>query len=235
MKHLYFIHGFLGVPSDWNFIESTLDYLKISCIDLSDPYSPEEGFEAFAKKLNRIVDPSKENYLIGYSLGGRLALHVLSEDSSLWKGSMIVSANPGLEDDQGKSQRIVMDASWALRFLVQDWKSLMEKWDAQPVFSSSKKVERFEENYQRESLCDMITHWSLGRQENLRDSISNLSMPLYWVVGEKDDKFVKLSSQLTFKNGQSKVITMKGAGHRAPWDNQAEFIKILTTHLLDTK
>ncbi len=233
MKHLYFIHGFLGLPTDWSCVEDVFD-CKVTFVDLSRDYLPKNGFESFAKQINQQVNPKEENYLVGYSLGGRLALHALIDNSSLWKGAMIISAHPGLENEESKNQRLIMDASWALRFLAQDWDSLIKKWNDQPVFLSSLIPERFEQNYNREILCDMITYWSLAQQENLSDSIAKLSTLIYWVVGEKDDKFVTISNKLSFKNEDSKVMIMKDAGHRLPWDNPTAFIQALK-ELLDKK
>src|SRR4051794_21774844 len=104
------IHGFLGSPSDW-LGTIPLDQTAHS-LDLfshreneSKLTFPEVG-EFLNEKANSLPSP---RVLLGYSLGGRIALHALLASPQLWSGAVIVSAHPGLTDDQERNDRLQAD------------------------------------------------------------------------------------------------------------------------------
>ena len=80
-----------------------------------------------------------EPVLLGYSMGGRLALEALVEDCSAWAAAMIVSAQPGLADPVEREARLVSDGGWAgmLEKGEQGWANFQTAWDLQPVLAGS--------------------------------------------------------------------------------------------------
>src|SRR5512141_1235766 len=106
------LHGFLGLPSDWNFLRQA-------------------GFEIETPELDAI--PSSGQTLLGYSLGGRMALHALVGGAT-YERAVIVSANLGIEGDDARLSRRRADEHWARRFETQPWEPLMRDWNAQPLF-----------------------------------------------------------------------------------------------------
>jgi len=69
----------------------------------------QEFGEVFASE---VVAQDPEPYLVGYSMGGRLALHSLIAQPKLWKGATIISAHPGLSTEEERVARRRKDAEW---------------------------------------------------------------------------------------------------------------------------
>lgn len=207
------IPGFLGLPSDWNFLENVtpVDTHAFQWNSLSN----------WGAQFNQqIKSPS---ILIGYSLGGRLALHALLNNPKLWKGAVIISTHPGLTDSNEKIKRLEHDRRWAKRFEQEEWGSLMDSWNSQEVFSHDLPIERKEKDYQRSQLAQTLLNGSLRMQEDLRYPISQLDLPILWMTGSKDDHYSKLAQSLAFKHPLSKWIKVEGAGHRIPWSKPVLF------------
>lgn len=161
---------------------------------------------------------------MGYSLGGRLALHALLDSPQLWSGAIIISSHPGLETAQQRQDRKKNDSIWAERFLDESWDSLMHAWNQQEVFKSSNLL-REEKDYSRQILADTLIHWSLAEQENLKTHIEKLNIPILWVAGESDKRYAAIAKSLQLHHHQSRVWIAKELGHRVPWEATADFQK----------
>lgn len=192
------LHGFLGRPSDWNGILPD-EALK------PDLFSPDFGI------------PEGE-ILIGYSLGGRLALQNLHKYN--YKAAVIISSHPGLDSEEEMKARREHDEKWAKRFESDPWDILMKDWNGQGVFSGH-EVQRKEEDYDRKGLADALRKWSLGSQKKV--DLAAFDLPILWMTGEKDSKFNALSKTIALTHRQSKIITVPGSGHRVPWEQPADF------------
>jgi len=195
------LHGFLGRPQDW-------EGLTLSAPDLfaEEPRPFEEWAEAFVK------DVAEGSFLIGYSLGGRLALHALLAAPEKWSGAAILSAHPGLQSGEERKERLESDRRWAERFRSEPWEELMHAWNGQSVFTT--EIRREEGDFSRERLAQALEIWSLGRQRDLRCEIAELPMPICWATGERDPKFCALAESVTLSHRKSQKIIIKNCGHR---------------------
>ena len=217
-KAVYALTGFLGCKSDWDFFQATdfgVDHL-ISIVP-----EPTLTLEAWGSDFSS--NKSCQNILLGYSLGGRLTLHALLENPLLWKAAIIVSAHPGLTSETEKNERLQKDQKWADRFLSEDWDTLLSEWNSQAVLKASLPLARNEKDYDRKKLAQMLQIWSLGKQANLREGLSDLSLPILWITGGKDVSYTALSQTVTLNHPLSCKKIISQSGHRVPWDNPISF------------
>lgn len=225
---IFALPGFLGRPTDWDFLVKPIYPTKIFPLDIFSilPLAPLwEWAHAFNKKIEHETKlTSSRRILMGYSLGGRLALHVLLQNSSLWDAAIIISAHPGLKNQNEKKQRLVSDGLWAERFEKDPWDLLMHDWNNQAVFNQSHfAFERQEKDCSRNALATALRQWSLGTQETLQSKIEGLDIPLLWITGADDIFYTSLSNQMMLKHPLSKVINIAQAGHRVPWEQPTIF------------
>lgn len=198
------LHGFLGLPSDWNLFEtSPLNLYSLEWTSLKNCAAQINAMNHFDKPI-----------LMGYSLGGRLALHALIQEPSKWSGGIIISAHPGLSDPTEKTDRLKRDEEWALKFEHQEWASLMNDWNNQEVFKHSVHPQREEKDYDRSKLAAILRTCSLGKQEDLREQIRQLQIPLLWIAGEKDPVFSKLAREMELLHSYSHAVIVPNASHR---------------------
>ncbi|MDP1881142.1 MAG: alpha/beta fold hydrolase [Parachlamydiaceae bacterium] len=222
MTKIWTLPGFLGLPSDWDFLKCE----HIHAIDLS--LFSLKSLRGWAHQFNQFVLKENEepSFLMGYSLGGRLALHALIDSPKQWKGAIIVSAHPGLKTFDEKEKRLIRDQMWGERFLKKDWQSLMIEWNGQEVFSSDGfHFPRMEKEYQRQQIAQMLVNLSLGAQEDITEEILRLPMPIMWITGQDDKRFSQIASELKFSCEKSKWLNVENAGHRVPWVQPEVFLK----------
>ncbi|NGX57353.1 MAG: 2-succinyl-6-hydroxy-2,4-cyclohexadiene-1-carboxylate synthase [Chlamydiae bacterium] len=187
----------------------------------------QESLEDWGQWFHQKTEDESPKILVGYSFGGRLALHALIQNPEAWCGAVLISTNPGLTSVFEKQMRLEQDRNWAKKFLTDPWELLMNDWNNQSVFQSS-FVSRREQDYERGDLHRALTQWSLGHQENLRSVISQIPIPILWVNGELDTKFRKLSESLTLSHPKSRFCIAPQVGHRIISAKQEFFVKALT-------
>ena len=212
------LHGFLGKSEDWNCFGAITQPLS-----LKNEHLP---FWAWAAEFNKAIpEKQSKNILLGYSLGGRLAMHLLLESPHLWAGAILISAHPGLRSQAEKEKRMENDLHWADRFLKDPWDDLLRDWNQNPIFNKAPfPSQRIESEFNRRTLSLQLKNWSLGRQENLLPQLQQLPFPLLILAGEKDEKFASLSSEFT---SFADVKIIEGASHRLPWEASIQFESIL--------
>lgn len=217
MKIVYALHGFLGLPTDW---KSTLPGVNpVDVVQVGHP--TETGLWEWAECFNDLAAKgSHRRVLIGYSLGGRLALHALLHNPALWSAAILISAHPGLKSAEECSDRVQKDRSWAERFEKESWGSLMQAWNAQELFAGH-KFEREESHFSRHVLAETLRCWSLGKQENLINRLQGLELPILWIAGENDVRYSALAHSLSLNHPQSQIWVAPDVGHRVPWTSKS--------------
>ena len=219
---LWCLHGFLGRGGDWDAVRAAWpgDLPPLRCPNLFAETTSEESLEEFGARFAQTVaaeDPAP--VLLGYSLGGRLALHALLARPGLWRGAVLVSTHLGLPDPGARHERRASDAAWAERFRAQPWASLLEEWNAREVFRGrAQALPRPEAAYDRNALAHALEVWSLGSQVHLLPRLASLPMPLLWIAGADDDRYV---AQGELAAARGKTVTLRvapRAAHRVPWE-----------------
>jgi 2-succinyl-6-hydroxy-2,4-cyclohexadiene-1-carboxylate synthase len=225
---IYALHGFLGRGIDWTLLENTFQKKQIQTVDIfSERYSAlSMDLKVWAKTFNHSVSVSQSNrILMGYSLGGRLALHVLIDDPAQWSAAILISTSPGLKTMKERKQRLMNDKKWAKKFLSGSWEKLIEEWNNQAIFNGeSFPFERREADFSRVKLAEVLEKWSLGLQDDLSAPLSLLPQPILWIVGENDKKHTEIAKTITLTNPKSEIWIVPEAGHRLVWQQSVHFL-----------
>ncbi|HXI14447.1 MAG TPA: alpha/beta fold hydrolase [Thermoanaerobaculia bacterium] len=166
---IWCLHGFLGKGSDWKFLADELSRagLETSAPDLLaesfEPVSMSEWATGFVEQIAQIPDTSR--VLVGYSMGGRLAIHALLAAPELFSRAVIVSGGVGIEGDLARAERIAADERWAERFEHEAWSEVIEAWNDQEVFRTSGTREHSSRADGGETLTRRSTRHPLPRGE----------------------------------------------------------------------
>jgi 2-succinyl-6-hydroxy-2,4-cyclohexadiene-1-carboxylate synthase len=159
--------------------------------------------------------------LVGYSMGGRLALQNLI-DGDPYDRAVIISAGLNLEDEQERAARRLRDEGWARRFENDPWDDVMRDWNAQPVFGGH-VVERFERDYDRRALAQLLRDNSPGVLPPLAPRLREITIPVLWVAGERDAAYVEIGRRAVALLPNAELWICPGAGHRVPWEQPEAF------------
>jgi 2-succinyl-6-hydroxy-2,4-cyclohexadiene-1-carboxylate synthase len=174
-----------------------------------------------------------EPTLLGYSLGGRLALHVLLADREHHIGkAVIVSAGLGIEGAEARAARRASDARWAARFESGAWTGVVRDWNAQPLFGGRENANlRLESAFDRRALAAALRDWSPAVHEPLAGRLHDITARVLWIAGEDDERYVAEGQRAVERLPNAELWICRGAGHRVPWEQPERFLERLRTFL----
>ncbi len=200
------VHGFLGQGRDWDFLrEAGLD---IRSVDL---------FRSHPLPLLAAAADA----IVGYSMGGRLALHALLSGATFSR-AVIVSAGLGVEDPQERIQRRARDEAWARRFERDPWPAVVRDWNRQALFDGT-EVSRDEGDFDRRALAAALREWSPAVLPPVASRLHEIEIPVLWVAGARDERYVGEARRAVKLLPQGELCICPDAGHRVIWDQPARF------------
>ncbi|MGL4398368.1 MAG: alpha/beta fold hydrolase [Luteolibacter sp.] len=224
------LHGAVGMAADWRGFAKNLAATGIGsrAVDLwrfldCCPMPLTEFGKTLNAEAGGEVFRGSGRALLGYSMGGRLALHALLEKDHPWQAAVIVSTHPGLET--GRAERRAADAEWATKALTGSWQEFLTTWNAQPLLGAPIRDLQISSNLvmRRREIARSFVDWSLGAQEPLWDRLREISIPVLWIAGEDDPKFLALAERAVSLMPRAHLAIALGAGHRVPWEAEAWF------------
>ncbi len=239
MTRIVALHGFLGQPQDLRALKAAIQVkhpeVDFQTVDLylSLTATTKKSFQDWAKKFNQIQKSGhvERNILLGYSMGGRLALQAALDKPGLWDEVVLISAHPGLADEESKSYRLQTDTDWAEKFVKLPWHEVVKLWNDQPVFAGSDRPMREDLEKKRKEISQVMVNWSLAKQDFLGESLIGLKPKLHWYAGEKDLKFVQLFQHLKAEGFIEDMHIIKDAGHRVIFDQPQDLANQLVQNL----
>lgn len=241
-KKVVFLHGFLGSGEDWRTVTDKMRHCHWLCIDLPG-HGGSVNYQAvnFATTVAAIRQTCHQVWghqracLVGYSLGARLAMHLVCTHPSLWRAVFLEAGHPGLADSHQRRKRLAQDSQWAARFAHQTLSEVLNDWYQQTVFQSLTSDQRTalvleRGNNHGPAVAKMLLATSLGRQANLRaglDEAFRQGVTIDYLCGEHDNKFTSLAHSLWQHTGIP-ATPIEGAGHNSHVENPDRFVQVLT-------
>jgi 2-succinyl-6-hydroxy-2,4-cyclohexadiene-1-carboxylate synthase len=238
---LLLLHGFTGSTETWTpVLQQLAAESQIVAIDLighgrSD--APDSwtrySFERCVADLLLLLDTLEISGtdLIGYSLGGRVALHLAAAAPERVRGLILESASPGLADPSERRARLESDLALADEIERGGLEAFVHGWERQPLFSSQHTLPATERMFLRSQrlrndprgLANSLRGMGAGRQEPLWEHLSGLPMPTLILVGELDRKYCELGQQMATDLPNARLGVVPGAGHTIHLEQPGHF------------
>lgn len=198
MIHVF--HGFLGSPADFSFLKSRQP------IKLHDLY--EENVED--------ITVSPDDTLIGYSMGGRVAMEIAVRHAFNIKKLVIINAHPGLPKDV-RAERSVWEEAVLERLNTLSSDDFLKYWNALPLFSADRPLHGISlERYNKSA--NIFNQYRLSRQTCFLPELIAHKDKILWIAGLQDEKYADLARDMIASNGIScEFIT---GGHRLYQEGQ---------------
>lgn len=176
--------------------------------------------------------------VVGYSLGGRVALHVALAHPEVVERLVLVSATAGIDDDAEREARRLDDESLAARIERDGVGAFVEGWLALPLFARLPSDGRFEEERRSNSaagLASSLRRAGTGTQEPLWDRLGEIEVPALVVAGQQDTKFRRLAERLAAGIGPGARLAVVGeAGHSVHLEQPVVTAELVTAWLRAT-
>jgi len=226
---IYALHGAVGSAEDWANLyipEETIQHVNLWRFLMCCP----KPISEMGTTINSDSTDKKAN-IIGYSMGGRLALHALLDDPNKWEKAIIISAHTGLINEKEKSNRLSIDAEWASKALSLEWKDFLKEWNQQDILSKCQLPDRMSLKKWQRQIARSFIDWSTGAQEDLLPKLSNISTKVLWLTGEKDKKFTSIAENACKLLPDSKHKIVPNVGHRIPWEKPEVFNQLCSEFL----
>lgn len=241
-----FLHGFLGSSSDWtDVVGRAKTAFYCICVDLpghgrSVRLSGDYSMGRIARHLAALLDDAgvERAHVVGYSMGGRVALFFAATHPERCHRLVLESASPGLPTEDERAARRELDAARAVRIETGDYLEFLEEWYRQPLFETYLRHEGLLERMIRSrssndppELARSLREMGTGSQPSLWDRLDEIRVPVLAVAGALDGKYVDLAERMAVRLPRARTAVVPGAGHNLHAENPGAFTNIVIDFL----
>ena len=180
----------------------------------------------------------EQTHLAGYSMGGRLALHVAATRPERIASLLTIGAHAGLDDDAREGRRRG-DEALAERIEKDGLEAFVNHWSGMPLFAG---LERRGPGFAAQAHAERMTNHVAGLACSLRGmgagvmepvwhQLAQVPFPCTFVAGQLDHGYVSSARRLaaTVPNGRVEVVAR--AGHTVHQERPEAFAHLLAAHL----
>ncbi|WP_406686396.1 2-succinyl-6-hydroxy-2,4-cyclohexadiene-1-carboxylate synthase [Rossellomorea vietnamensis] len=249
---LVFLHGFTGDTTTWSRITDQLS-VNFRCVSIdlighgrtespkdATRYTMERGAADICSLLDKLDIANA--VLVGYSMGGRMALHFSLTYPEKVKALILESASPGLRTSEEREDRRKKDHALADRIEREGIEDFVDFWQEIPLFASQKRLsdgERSDIRQQRlnqsaTGLSNSLKGMGTGAQDSLWDRLDELTCPVRLLVGELDHKFIHIAGEMKKLNPDFQILTFSNTGHAIHVEESRKFGTIIEELLFTT-
>ena len=238
------IHGFSGGPASWRRVEALLGApshaLTVCGHGGENPPAISTGSAAFEAEVDRLAaaveaEVPAPRLVVGYSLGGRLALGLLVRRPDLFRGGVLIGANPGIAGEDVRVTRRRDDDRWARLIEEEGLAAFDSVWSALPLFASQHDLgsgrlaeqRRTRLSHDPAALGVAMRALGLGAMPDYRPVLSSIFCPVELIVGSEDSKFVRLARQMAGLLPAATVRIVDGVGHNVPLEAPGRLARLL--------
>jgi 2-succinyl-6-hydroxy-2,4-cyclohexadiene-1-carboxylate synthase len=241
-----FVHGFMGSSRDWGGLPAAVCEGRYGiAVDLPGHGAsvglPAEAYTMAGASagLARVLDAAgvRRSVVVGYSMGGRVALHFALHHPERCAGLVLESASPGLASEAERAARRAVDAARAERMLG-DFGAFLDEWYRQPLFASLARREglreRMTETRRRNDpaeLARVLRGMGTGEMPSLWERLPGLRVATLAVAGALDAKYVALARRMTRAAPDVTVTVVPEAGHNVHAERPEAYLSHLRAFL----
>ncbi len=225
LPNVVFLHGFMGSGNSFQeLIKSAKAFCNPITIDLLG-HGKTEGSEMHYRFSSReqssdLIKLISEQlttplFLYGYSMGGRLALSIALQRTDLFQGLILESTTFGIENEQERQARQVLDSRRA-DSILSNFELFLEEWKDLPIFKKTKEhaVTAVQKSQDPLWMSNSLLGFGTGTMPCFKEQLTNLSMPVLMFAGKEDSKFVNIMGSMNKLIPHSELKVIDESHHR---------------------
>lgn len=226
---MLFIPGFMQRGDAWRPVAELLpERYPSTMLDHS-----EHSFEGRLRE----IEQSGAEVLVGYSLGGRLALRAALRSPESYSGVVLVGSTAGIDEGPLRVARAEADeklASWMEAMPIED---IVGLWERQPLFADQSDALVEEQRPGRlsqdpRSLALLLRTAGQGVLEPVWHELRALELPLLAIAGARDDGYTRAAKRIASTAPNGRLAIVEEAGH-APQLQRPDEVARLISEFLD--
>ena len=215
------LHGFGGTGRSWDDVIAHLppNYRSLP-LDLPGHGDQLEAPRpiSFDSCVKSVLERSPERFVLaGYSLGGRVALHIALAAPERIERLVVISTTPGIVETKERTARRKLDRRLADEIEEGTIKQFSDRWRGQAMFAEDPtevdRLARAEHARNRpEGLAASLRGVGTGEMKPLWDRLEEIKMPTTVMSGRRDRKFVRVSERMVTIIPDA-LLRVVGGGH----------------------
>jgi 2-succinyl-6-hydroxy-2,4-cyclohexadiene-1-carboxylate synthase len=174
---------------------------------------------------------------VGYSMGGRYALHVALRHRGLVRRLVLVSATGGMDDPRDRAARREADEALAVKVEAEGVAAFVAWWLERPLFATLPPEAAAVDSRlggTAAGLAASLRQAGTGTQEPLWSQLSRLAMPVLVVAGSEDHAYLGHGHRLVASIGSNATLAVvPGAGHACHLERPDAFLDIIRPFLAE--
>lgn len=240
-RPVLFLHGFMGSSDNWwqqlEFFATRYRVLAVDLIGHGASAAPSDPayytMDRCVSDLTALLDLLNIDTLsvVGYSMGGRVALNLAAAAPHRVTALVLESASPGLAQPEDRFARLEQDLYLAGFLQRQGLEAFVDYWEQLPLFATQKQLppeiarrQRSQRLAQRpHGLINSLRGMGTGAQRSLWRDLPGLHIPTLIVTGQLDTKYAAIGQQMARLLPEARLVTIPGAGHNVHLERPGAF------------
>lgn len=218
MARLILVHGFTQTAASWDAIEYRLTALGhvVKSLDAPGHGAHHDTHLGLWEGADLLAAEGGRGTWVGYSMGGRIALHVALAHPDNVERLVLIGATAGLDTVAQRIERQASDELLAEELERDGLDAFLSRWLAQPLFATLPEDSAGLDARRRNTVSGLAAALRLmgtGSQDPLWDRLAEVHAPTMVVTGSLDEKFTALAHRLVEALPDAHVASMNGCGH----------------------
>ena len=180
----------------------------------------------------------ERSHVVGYSMGGRLALHVAVNLPERTRSLLTIGAHAGLEGETRMARRAA-DGALADRIESDGVEAFVRYWEALPMFEGvARRRPRLATTLHdlrlgntAAGLAASLRGMGAAAMEPLWEELKAIAVPCTFVAGAEDTAFVAHAKRLAAIVTGARAEAVAESGHSVPFEQPEAMASVLADHL----
>jgi 2-succinyl-6-hydroxy-2,4-cyclohexadiene-1-carboxylate synthase len=206
VEDVVLLHGFGGTFRAWDAVLGYLPAERYRPLALDLPGHGEQGGAprpiSFDGCVTSVLERAPKRFVLaGYSMGGRIALHIARAAPERVKRLVLISTTAGIDDPVERARRRKADHRLADQIDKGSIEDFAKRWRAKPLFAEDPPevdaLARADHSRNRpEGVAAALRGVGTGEMEPLWEQLGEFQMPVTVLAGRRDRKFVRVSERM---------------------------------------